>query len=84
MEFRKSFFVRSFITGIGLCGLCCALPFIGAAFGIGTLTIVSHYLDEIGWGLMIIAAGFFIYRHYKKCKAKCCSVDCNCNPANQE
>ncbi len=84
MEFKKSFFVRSFITGVGLCGLCCALPFIGAAFGLGALAIISQYLDKIGWGLMIIATGFIIYKHYKKCKAKSCNIDCECKPINQK
>lgn len=77
--------VKAFgILGITLCGLCCALPIIGAAIGMASITAISFYLEKVGI-VMIGLAGFFIwyawYSKRRKAKAACvnnCTTDCAC------
>lgn len=66
--------------GIALCGLCCALPIIGAAVGMASLTALSFYLEKIGILALGLAAFFFWYAWYnKKKKAKACATSCDTN-----
>ena len=68
--------------GISLCALCCALPIIGTAVGMASLTALSFYLKKIGILALGIAAFFFLFAWYKKRKkAKACAISCdtNCN-----
>ena len=77
-------------TGISLCVLCCALPFIGAAIGVGSLTALAFYLEKVA----IIALGLgglaFIYYFWQKRKAKksitsnACDIDCACKTEKQD
>lgn len=76
--------------GISLCALCCALPIIGAAIGMASLTALSFYLEKIGILALGIAAFFFWFAWYKKRKkakvcATSCDTNCECKPgtANQ-
>lgn len=68
--------------GISLCALCCALPIIGTAVGMASLTALSVYLEKIGIIALGIAAFFFWYARYsKKKKAKAsCDINCDCKP----
>jgi hypothetical protein len=83
MEIKKSFFKGVFITGVGLCALCCALPFIGIALCVGSLSVTSFYLDKLGWALMLISLAFLLYRYFKKGKSNTCSTNCTCSDTNQ-
>lgn len=68
--------------GISLCALCCALPIIGTAVGMVSLTVLSVYLEKIGIIALGIATFFFWYAWYnkkKKTKANCC-VNCDYKP----
>lgn len=70
-------------TGVILCGLCCALPIIGAAVGIASLTALSFYLEKIGILALGLAAIFFLYAWYNKRKKPkvcitSCDTGCNC------
>lgn len=68
------------LLGIGLCGICCALPLIGAVIGISSLTVIAFYLEKIGIVLIGIAGIFFLYYRYKQTQsAKACNVNCDCN-----
>lgn len=76
-EVKAPFYKKLGWVSGGLCGLCCALPIIGAVAGVSSLTIISVYLEKIG----IIALGasgiFFIYAYYqKRNKAKSCTASC--------
>ncbi|MES2836480.1 MAG: hypothetical protein V4667_03065 [Bacteroidota bacterium] len=81
---KKSWFKRLGWTSIALCGLCCSLPIIGAALGIGALSAIAFYLEKIGFILLIAAIAFFVFAYLKKRrKSTCnsdgsCSIDCSC------
>lgn len=75
---KKSWSKRLGWTGIALCGLCCALPIIGTAIGMASLTALSFYLEKIGILALVLAAFFFWYAWYsKKKKAKACATSCD-------
>lgn len=77
---KKSWYKRLGWTGVVLCGLCCALPIIGAAVGIASLTAISFYLEKIGILALGLAAFFFWYAWYsKRKKAKECATSCDTN-----
>lgn len=75
-------------AGIALCGLCCALPIVGAIAGISTLTAISFYLEKIGILALGLAGTFFIYSFYRKkqaakaCATTSCEVNCDCKEEN--
>ena len=76
--------------GISLCALCCALPIIGAALGMASLTTLSFYLEKISIIALGIAALLIWFAWYKKRKqakacAASCDTNCDCKPetANQ-
>lgn len=66
--------------GISLCALCCALPIIGTAIGMASLTALSFYLEKIGIVVLGLAAFFFWFAWYKRRKqAKACTTSCETN-----
>lgn len=74
-------------AGIVLCGLCCALPIIGTAIGIASLTALSFYLEKIGILALGLAAFFFLYALYNKRKkvkscTRSCDTGCDCKTEN--
>lgn len=80
---KKSWYKRLGFAGIALCGLCCALPVIGAAIGIASLTMLSVYLEKIGILALGLAAIFFWYAWYSKRKktkicVSICDTNCDC------
>ena len=77
---KKSWYKRLGWTGIVLCGFCCALPIIGTAIGMASLTALSVYLEKIGIIALGLAAFFFWYAWYtKRKKAKVCATSCDTN-----
>lgn len=79
---KKNWYKRLGFTGIALCGLCCALPIIGTAIGMASLTALSFYLEKIGILALVIAAFLFWLAWYKKRKKeKACATSCNTNCA---
>ncbi|MEX1190619.1 MAG: hypothetical protein WEA99_01515 [Brumimicrobium sp.] len=70
-------------TSIGLCGLCCSLPIIGAVAGIGSLTAFGLYAEKIGIVALGLAGILFAIHFYKKNQAKkgckdSCATNCDC------
>ena len=77
---KKNWYKKLGWTGIVLCGLCCALPIIGTAIGMASLTALSVYVEKIGILAIGLAAFFFLYAWYSKRKnAKACTTSCNTN-----
>ena len=75
---QKNWFKRLGWIGVALCGLCCALPVIGAAVGIASLTVLSFYLEKIAITFLSLAAFFFWYGWYsKRKKHKPCTPSCD-------
>jgi len=79
------------LAGIGLCGLCCGLPVIGAIIGIGSITAVGYYLDKISIALITLAIIVFIYTFFRKRKGAArqgaignVANDCNCSDRKTE
>ena len=54
------------LAGIGLCGLCCALPVIGTILGMGSMMAIGYYLDKAAFIMIAIAMMVFIFTFYKK------------------
>jgi hypothetical protein len=77
---KKSWYKKLGWTGITLCGLCCALPIIGTAVGMASLTALSVYLEKVGILVLGLAGFFFWYGWYnKRKKAKRCVTSCDTN-----
>jgi len=67
-------------VSIGLCGLCCALPIVGAIAGMSSLTVIAVYLEKIGIIALGAAGILFIYSFYqKRNQAKSCTDSCDVN-----
>lgn len=73
-------------AGIGLCGLACALPFLGVIAGITFFTAIAVYLETIAILAVGLAGVFFAYAYYQKKKKESspaegasCDVDCGCS-----
>ncbi|MCV9389367.1 hypothetical protein [Reichenbachiella ulvae] len=70
-------------AGIGLCGLCCALPLIGIITGIGSLTAFGMMAEKIGIVALGVSGVLFAIHHYRKkhqagtCGPSC-DIDCTC------
>lgn len=65
--------------GIGLCALCCAIPFAGAIGSVGLLSGITLYSGKIA--LVLAAASitvFVVIRFYRKRKTPACTIDCDC------
>lgn len=83
LEVKTPFYKKLGWVSIGLCGLCCALPIIGAIAGISTLTVIAAYLEKIGILALGAAGILFIYTFYRKRNqakscADSCEVNCDC------
>ena len=80
---KKKVFKNLGLSGVALCVLCCALPIIGAALGIGSLVALSMYLEMVAIAILGISAILLIYYNQKgKEKKVCetsCETDCSCN-----
>lgn len=73
--------------GVFACGLCCALPILGAAVGMGSLVAIAAYLEKAGLILLIVSAISFVVYFIRKRKEKkecgtMCSTDCTCKSEN--
>ena len=55
-------------AGIGLCGLACALPFIGVFAGITFFTAIAVYLETFAILALGLAGVFFGYAYFQKKK----------------
>lgn len=73
--------------GVGLCGLCCALPFLGVIGGITFFTAMAVYLEMIAILALGLAGVFFAYAWYEKNQKEkrsdqscdtSCETDCDC------
>lgn len=85
VKITTPFYRKLGLAGIGLCGLCCALPMIGTLIGIGSLTAIAFYLEKFGIFVLGLAVIFFAYNYFKKRqKAKSCETSCavNCGCLN--
>jgi hypothetical protein len=80
---NKKWYQKIGWLGLVACGLCCALPIIGAVAGIASLTAFGIYFEKIGIVVLGIAAILFAIHYYQKNKAKkvcstSCETDCGC------
>ena len=73
-------------VGIGLCGLCCALPLVGGVMALSSLTAIAYYLEKISIlviGLIGIAFFYAIFKKKQTSKIRSCSCDTNCKCKNE-
>lgn len=61
--------------GIGLCGLCCALPIIGIVGGAGLLSTIVVYAEKIALVLLIVSVAAFAIAFYQRRKSPTCKID---------
>ena len=73
------------LIGLGLCALCCALPFIGIVGGAGMLSTIAVYAEKFALVILVISAALFAIWKYRKRQAPpTCSIDCDCKTVNSE
>lgn len=56
--------------GIGLCGLACALPFIGVIAGVTFFAAIAVYLEMFAMLALGLGVVFFAYAYYQKNQKK--------------
>jgi hypothetical protein len=61
--------------GIGLCGLCCALPVIGIIGGASILGVIALYAEKIALVILILSVAAFAIAYYRKRKSPTCKLD---------
>lgn len=61
--------------GIGLCGLCCALPIIGIIGGAGVLGAIAVYAEKIAGGILVLSVSALVIAWYRKRKSPTCKID---------
>jgi hypothetical protein len=61
--------------GIGLCGLCCALPIIGMVGVAGLLSAIAMHAEQIGLVILIGSIAAFAITFYQKRKSPTCKID---------
>ena len=73
---------RPGILGIGLCALCCALPIIGTATGIGVLSSIAVYFKKAGLIILVISLGAWAVWFVRRRQViPVCDIDCACKTA---
>ena len=71
-------------TAIGLCVACCAFPVVGVLLGIGTLSVLSKYIEWAGMAALVLAViSFGIYYYKKKTVPQACDIDCESKSASK-
>lgn len=72
------------LSGIGLCALCCALPFAGLIGGAAMLAGVALYAERIGVVLIIESLAVFAIVLLRKRRARACDVNCDCKTETKQ
>lgn len=70
--------------GIGLCGLCCALPIIGIVGGASLLSVIAVYAEKIAIVLLIASMAAFAIYFYRKRSASACDINCVCKSEHSQ
>ena len=72
------------ISGITLCGLCCALPILGTAIGMGSLATIAFYVEKVGFAALVLALIILLFAWYrqrtkrKTVQTNGCDSGCEC------
>jgi purine-cytosine permease-like protein len=64
------------IAGIGLCGLCCALPLVGIIAGAAFVSAAVAFLETIAITLILASAVVFSIYYFKKRSTRTCDINC--------
>src|SRR5690349_7412689 len=79
-ESKNPLFKKLGLMGIGLCVLCCSLPIIGTAIGMGALASLAVYFEKIAIAVLIASGGLFTLWYFSKKKASStCTTSCDIN-----
>ena len=82
--FTVNILKRLGFVGIGLCAICCLLPIMGVAIGLGSLSFYAFYIEKTGMALVVLAVIAFIYGAYrKKQQTATCKSSCDCHQKAQ-
>jgi hypothetical protein len=74
---RKTGLFKNFAWASGLlCMLCCTLPPLSVATGVGSLAAIAVFMEKIALVFLLLAIVFFTAWYVKKRKAASCDVDC--------
>ena len=74
MKGSKNYFKSFGFVAIGLCIACCAFPIVGVLIGIGTLSVISKYIEWAGVAALVLAVVSFGIYYAKKRKAPACDI----------
>lgn len=75
---------RAIIGALALCGLCCALPLVGALAGVGSLTAAVLSWEWVAAGLFAVALLVLAWTVIRRRRASQCRVDCDCGPTSDK
>ncbi len=77
---KKMFKAFGFI-GLALCGVCCALPFLGVALWAGGFAVFYQYFESAAIATLVLVPIFFGIAYFRKEKtAPACDIDCRSKP----
>jgi hypothetical protein len=71
---------RAVFGALALCGLCCALPLVGALAGVGSLTAAVFSWEWAAAGLLAVALLVLAWTVIRRRRASQCALDCDCGP----
>jgi hypothetical protein len=71
-------------AGIGLCGLCCLLPFIGVIAGTALMSTIVAFMEPVAIILILAGGAAFAFYYLRKRKTVACDIDCRCKDVNNK
>ena len=78
MKDSKLLFKKLGFASISLCAACCLLPIVGAMLGVGSLSLISGFLEWAGVISIAAAILFFVVFLFRNRKVHTCDVNCTC------
>ncbi len=77
MKDSKKMFKGLGFIGLGLCAVCCALPFSGIALWAGGFAVFSQYFESAAFVILFLTLIFIGVGYFRKEKtAPACDIDC--------
>jgi hypothetical protein len=77
MKDSKKMFKGFGFIGLGLCAVCCALPFSSIALWAGGFAVFSQYFESAAIATLFLTLIFFGIAYFKKEKTTpACDIDC--------
>jgi len=66
------------------CVACCAIPSLGIAIGSASIAGLAIYSEKAAAAVVVIGAGFWIFKQLTRRTGPACQIDGNCKPTPAE